>query len=338
MNNENLQPAITTSSTITNNTYLLPSVKLPLTKSYTYASPVPILLAENRPDKINEPCVLGVDEAGRGPCLGPMVYAVSYCPLSRHQELRDLGFDDSKKLTEEKRDQLAKLIEANKDWIGWAVYVISPRDISTNMLRRPVYNLNEMAHDATIKLIKEVVEKKLNLEEIYVDPVGPSASYKKKLSSFFPGIAITVEPKADALYPIVSAASICAKVTRDQYVQNWVWTEPGFEGTVSKQFGSGYPSDPNTIKWMDKNEDDFFGFPSIMRFSWKTISNRMNLTRNIEWSEDEDEEPTTKQAAKAKAEKEAKEALKRKKASKYNHHKRGKITQNFSLDVENIVI
>lgn len=70
MNNENLQPAITTSSTITNNTYLLPSVKLPLTKSYTYASPVPILLAENRPDKINEPCVLGVDEAGRGPCLG----------------------------------------------------------------------------------------------------------------------------------------------------------------------------------------------------------------------------------------------------------------------------
>lgn len=161
----------------------------------------------------------------------------------------------------------------------------------------PVYNLNEMAHDATIKLIKEVVEKKLNLEEvmiksrkkdinkcqIYVDPVGPSASYKKKLSSFFPGIAITVEPKADALYPIVSAASICAKVTRDQYVQNWVWTEPGFEGTVSKQFGSGYPSDPNTIKWMDKNEDDFFGFPSIMRFSWKTISNRMNLTRNIEW-------------------------------------------------------
>ncbi|CEI86859.1 Putative Ribonuclease [Rhizopus microsporus] len=258
-------------------------IKLPLTKSYLYASPVPVLLAENRPDKVNEPCVLGVDEAGRGPCLGPMVYAVCYCPLSRHQELKKLGFDDSKKLTEEKRSQLAKVIEENKDWIGWAVYVISPRDISTNMFRRPVYNLNEMAHDATIKLIKQVIQEKVNVEEIYVDPVGPSESYRKKLLSFFPGVSITVEPKADALYPIVSAASICAKVTRDQYVQNWLWTEPGFEGVVSKEFGSGYPSDPNTIKWMDANEDAFFGFPSIMRFSWKTISNRMNQTRHVEW-------------------------------------------------------
>lgn len=73
--------------------FLLPSVTLPLTKSYEYYGPVPELLAFNLPDKINEPCVLGVDEAGRGPCLGPMVYAVSYCPLSRHQEFKKLGFD-----------------------------------------------------------------------------------------------------------------------------------------------------------------------------------------------------------------------------------------------------
>lgn len=73
--------------------FLLPSVTLPLTKSYTYFSNVPSALVENRPDKVNEPCVLGVDEAGRGPCLGPMVYAVSYCPLSRHQEFKKMGFD-----------------------------------------------------------------------------------------------------------------------------------------------------------------------------------------------------------------------------------------------------
>ncbi|KAI9475752.1 MAG: ribonuclease H-like domain-containing protein [Benjaminiella poitrasii] len=264
-----------------------------------------------------------------------MVYAVSYCPLSKHKEIKKLGFDDSKKLTEERRTQLAKIIEANKEWIGWAVYVISPSDISANMLKRPVYNLNEMAHDATIKLIKQVVANKVNLKEIYVDPVGPSIPYKNKLQSYFPGVAITVEPKADALYPIVSAASICAKVTRDQVVQNWEWTEQGLE--LSKDFGSGYPSDPNTVRWMDENEDSFFGFPSIMRFSWKTISQRMMQKRTVEWSEDEDDifdgQPAvTKRVKNILEEKIAmKEKLKRK-AAKYNHHQRGKINGLLSLD------
>ncbi|KAL0074114.1 ribonuclease HII [Phycomyces blakesleeanus] len=223
-----------------------------------------------------------------------MVYAVSYCPVSRHQEFKAMGFDDSKKLTEDRRTALAKIIEANLDWVGWAVYVISPQDISVNMLARPPFNLNEMAHDATIKLIRSVLEQKVNLTEIYVDPVGPSQSYQVKLSRNFPGISITVEPKADALYPIVSAASICAKVTRDQIVQNWIWTEEGLD--IPKNFGSGYPSgkcfkqqvftyrtDPNTVKWLKKNGDRFFGYPSIIRFSWKTISTIIEEPKNIEW-------------------------------------------------------
>ncbi|KAG0170227.1 Ribonuclease H2 subunit A [Apophysomyces sp. BC1034] len=300
-NDEGMSPASfveeqSTRDELTEVISLLPSVQLPITKSYTYASPVPQLLIENRIDKTNEPCVLGVDEAGRGPCLGPMVYAVSYCPVSRHEEFKQLGFDDSKKLTESRRTALAKVIQENLDWVGWAVYVISPQDISTNMFSKPPFNLNEMAHDATIRLIRNVLNEKVNVTEIYVDPVGPSKSYQQKLLRFFPGIEITVEPKADALYPIVSAASICAKVTRDQIIQNWIWTEEGLE--ISKEFGSGYPSDPNTVKWLDENEDSFFGFPSIMRFSWKTISNRMNSTRQVEWSEDEDENPATKKRTK----------------------------------------
>lgn len=141
-----------------------------------------------------------------------------------------------------------------------------------------------------------------------------------------------MEPKADSLYPIVSAASICAKVTRDQFVQNWQWTETDLD--LSKEFGSGYPSDPNTVRWMNENEDGFFGFPSIMRFSWKTISNRMTQTRNIAWSEDEDDEhePTTKRAKKLLEDKIAERERKRKKAAKYNHHQKGKLNGQFSLD------
>ncbi|KAI9246594.1 ribonuclease H-like domain-containing protein [Sporodiniella umbellata] len=269
--------------------------------------------------------MLGVDEAGRGPCLGPMVYAICYCPISRLEDLKKLCFDDSKKLTKDKRDRLAKVIEQNKDWIGWAVYVISPQDISYNMLKRPVFNLNEMAHDATIRLIQEVIKNQVNLEQIFVDPVGPSVSYQRKLSSFFPGRAIVVEPKADALYPVVSAASICAKVTRDQYVENWVWTEPEMDN-VSKAFGSGYPADPNTVRWLDQNQDSFFGFPTLVRFSWKTIAARVDSQHN--WSEDEDEIPTPKHP------KTKPPTLHQKPEEKYNYHRKGKFIAGFCLDVE----
>ncbi|CAO3635796.1 unnamed protein product [Cunninghamella blakesleeana] len=274
----------------------LPSVQFPVTRSYTYMTPIPPCLVENLANKVNEPCVLGVDEAGRGPCLGPMVYAVSFCPLSRYEEFKALGFDDSKKLTHEKRLELADIIQKSQDYVGWAVKVISPQDISTSMFNRvnPV-NLNQLAHNATMELISMVIDSKVNLTEVYVDPVGPSKSYQDKLTKYFQGITFTVEPKADALYPIVSAASICAKVTRDQITKHWIWTEPGLE--LSKEFGSGYPSDPNTVRWLDDNEVPFFGYPSIIRFSWKTISNRLDESSPLEWSDEEDEEKRPKKGA-----------------------------------------
>ena len=91
-----------------------------------------------------EPCVLGIDEAGRGPVLGPMVYGISFCPVSRNKELKDLGVDDSKALTEEKREELLDKVLANDDYIGWAIYVLSPQYISSSMYRRSKYNLNTM--------------------------------------------------------------------------------------------------------------------------------------------------------------------------------------------------
>ncbi|CAN7999625.1 unnamed protein product, partial [Ixodes pacificus] len=51
----------------------------------------------------SNPCMLGVDEAGRGPVLGPMVYGIAYCPVEFEEDLKRLGFADSKTLTEEKR-------------------------------------------------------------------------------------------------------------------------------------------------------------------------------------------------------------------------------------------
>jgi len=66
---------------------------------------------------------------------------------------------------------------------------------------------------------------------VYVDTVGDAERYRSRLSSFFPGLSFTVCPKADALYPIVSGASIVAKVLRDTSLQ--VWKQGGRGGLIS---------------------------------------------------------------------------------------------------------
>ena len=106
-----------------------------------------------------EPCVLGIDEAGRGPVLGPMVYGISFCPISKNSDLKELGVDDSKALTEAKREELLSKLTENSNYIGWAIHVLSPTFISTSMYKRSKYNLNTMSHDTAIDLVKLALEK-----------------------------------------------------------------------------------------------------------------------------------------------------------------------------------
>ncbi|KAJ2658262.1 hypothetical protein IWW48_004118 [Coemansia sp. RSA 1200] len=264
--------------------------------------------------------VVGVDEAGRGPVLGPMVYAMCYCRQSYYAELSGLGFADSKQLSEPQRMRLFKQLQqstvrttaANEVKAGWAVRCISPHDISTSMLRRSKYNLNALAHDATIQLLVQVVGRLRNsnnhqrggrVKHVYIDTVGPPASYQRKLEQLFPGIAFTVAKKADSLYPIVSAASVCAKVIRDAHLANWVFSEPLIQtqateehespGRVSRSFGSGYPGDPRTIAWLKHSLDPVFGYPDIIRFSWSTCAKILDDAGvPAVWPEDQQNEAT----------------------------------------------
>uniref|UniRef100_S4P3U0 Ribonuclease n=1 Tax=Pararge aegeria TaxID=116150 RepID=S4P3U0_9NEOP len=219
----------------------------------------------------SQPCMLGVDEAGRGPVLGPMVYGVAYCPLSQKDVLQSLGCADSKALTEEKRDDilLKMLTDENAcNNVGWIAEVISPNYISNSMYRRAKHSLNEVSMDSAISLIINVIEQGANIAEIYVDTVGPPEKYQAKLSDIFPDIKITVAKKADSIYPIVSAASIVAKVTRDHALKVWQFKEDiQMDHT---QFGSGYPGDPLTKKFIREQIDNVFGYPLLVRFSWST--------------------------------------------------------------------
>ncbi|KAJ3044523.1 hypothetical protein HDV00_001950 [Rhizophlyctis rosea] len=256
----------------------------PCTTSWSHYSNVP----EECKNRV-EVC-LGVDEAGRGPVLGPMVYAVSYVPIARKGDLAEVGFADSKALKEDERDSLFNALREKGDFIGWAVHTCSPQDISECMLRRAKYNLNELAHNTTITLIRNVIERGVRVSQIFVDTVGPPDAYQAKLKSIFPGIDITVAKKADSLYPVVSAASICAKVTRDSVLRTWEFVESGLDGKLSREFGSGYPSDPNTVRWINGNIDPVFGFPRLIRFSWSTADKLLeDKAVAVTWPGDEDE-------------------------------------------------
>ncbi len=245
----------------------------------------------------SSPCSLGIDEAGRGPVLGPMVYACAFCPEEKHEtELKALGVDDSKALTEQQREKLhEKLVVEAGDYVGYKVHVLAPNFISRSMHRRGKYNLNAMSHDTAANLVRKALDDGVKVASVFVDTVGPPEKYQAKLEAIFPELKITVAKKADSLYPCVSAASICAKVARDAALKNWTFQE-GADLFTSK-WGSGYPGDPATKKFLRENLNPVFGFPSLVRFSWKTAEKILEercVNVAFEEVEPEDEEHVKK--------------------------------------------
>ena len=89
-------------------------------------------------------------------------------------------------------------------------------------------------------MIGLVVDQGVNVTQVFVDTVGDPEKYANKIRHRYSKLKVTVSKKADSLYPIVSASSICAKVIRDQIVQTWKFSEFDEEKNVI-QYGSGYP-------------------------------------------------------------------------------------------------
>lgn len=239
------------------------------------------------PDWASKPCIMGIDEAGRGPVLGPMVYGCLYCARSYEKTLSTLNFADSKTLKEEKREELFEKLKAN-ELIGWAVDVIDPRELSAKMLKKIKINLNEISHDSASGLVTRVLNMGVLLTDVYVDTVGDPEKYRIKLSERFPSIKFVVAKKADSLYPVVSGASIVAKVTRDRALRDWVLDETA--ENMTRNFGSGYPGDPETKSWLEKHQHSVFGFPSLVRFSWGTCTSYSKNMVEVVWESDKTEE------------------------------------------------
>lgn len=168
-----------------------------------------------------------------------MVYGIAFCPINRADLLVQLECDDSKALTEEKREEIFVKMCENHKAMGWAVDVISPNFICNSMLGRSKTSLNQVSMDSAIALVRKAIADGVKIEHVFVDTVGPPEKYQDYLKTLFPQFKITVAKKADSKYPIVSAASIAAKVTRDHALKVWQFKE-GIE-LAEEGFGSGYP-------------------------------------------------------------------------------------------------
>ncbi len=102
---------------------------------------------------------------------------------------------------------------------------------------------------------------------VYIDTVGKEDKYQKVFEAKYGhlGIKFQVKSKADSLFPVVSSASIAAKVTRDYLLENWDYEE---DVEIDRDFGCGYPGDKDTVSWLKRHLHPVFGFPSLVRFSW----------------------------------------------------------------------
>lgn len=221
-------------------------------------------------EKKNESIVCGIDEAGRGPLLGPMVICGICFYESDLPKLIELGVKDSKKLTATKRKDIStKLKEL---CLSYKSIAVSPQEIDQRLIKR--ITLNELE---VLKMAKII--NKLKPSIIYIDAADVKEKRFEKsiktLLSYEPE-EIIAKHKADDLFPVVGAASIIAKHQRDTQIEEF-----------KKKFGnigSGYPSDGISIEFLRAYIRKNKKIPHFVRKSWapakKIISEELK-TRKI---------------------------------------------------------
>lgn len=202
--------------------------------------------------------ICGVDEAGRGSVIGPMVVAGVLIGEGGVRELGELGVRDSKKLDPERRAELYEKIKEIVD--EWRVIVVEAEAVDSSTKRRGAEGLNMLE----AKIFAEIIEE-LKPEVAYIDlPSRNPAGFRESLEKFMKyRCRVILEHKADERYPVVSAASILAKVERDRLIEE-----------LKKRlgdFGSGYPSDPRTRRFLREIvlSKKLEGKP--IRLSWRTL-------------------------------------------------------------------
>jgi len=196
----------------------------------------------------------GIDEAGRGPVIGPLVICGVLANDEQERKLVEMGVKDSKMLTPVQRERMFDKIKTIVE--KYEIIIIEPAEIDSVVGKGKLNNLNWLEADKSVEIINKLKPLRAILDCPSTKPEKYADYVKKKLKN---KVDIIAEHKADQTYPIVSAASILAKVTRDELIQE-------IKKKYDVEFGSGYPSDPLTQLFIRKNWNKY----PIFRTSWET--------------------------------------------------------------------
>ncbi len=212
--------------------------------------------------------IVGIDEAGRGPVIGPLVIAGIVIAPDQEDALLEWGVRDSKQLTTSRRESLDQRIRQ----LAVSIEVLEISAIEIDAERQKKRSLNVLEAEWMAQVLNRL---KWNIA--YVDASDVNAErYGRTISAQLkiPNKIIS-EHKADSTYPVVAAASIVAKVRRDQRIREYHKTYG--------DFGSGYPNDPKTRKFLADWIRTQNIYPDIVRKTWETARNirKANQQRSL---------------------------------------------------------
>ena len=211
--------------------------------------------------------VIGVDEAGRGPAIGPLVVSSICIPSGDLLHLESIGAKDSKTMSSKKRTEVESSILRESKKRDWRVcrIPISAKSIDEE---RAVKSLNSIEIERFVQAILEVSEYDstgwVHVDLLGNDPSNFSKMMRKKISELRPGLQVKSEIGMDGICASTGAASILAKVMRDSRISE-ISEEVGFN------VGSGYPSDSKTvdaIRMLTSGDAP----NTNLRWTWSTVS------------------------------------------------------------------
>ncbi|MEM4259422.1 MAG: ribonuclease HII [Candidatus Pacearchaeota archaeon] len=207
--------------------------------------------------------IIGIDDAGRGPIIGPMILAGVLLTKEQENILRESGVKDSKQLLHSARIKLAEIIKAN--CINFKVVKSFPDEIDLAVSSR--MNLNTLEAKKAAEIINALNECREKIRVILDCPSINAKAWKSRLLDYVKNkdnLEVICEHKADINHPSVSAASIIAKVERENEIAK-LKKEYFKYGNI----GSGYPSDPVTKTFLKKHGKELEN-SGIFRKSWST--------------------------------------------------------------------